>query len=84
LKKLAFQRLLTAMGTAILLGSWIVEHYWAAHWVSLRDQFERARETLLQVEIHEGVTSAMHQYTANIEPFNQRILTTADLSLLVK
>ncbi len=61
-----------------------MEHYWAAHWISLKDKFERSRETLLQVEIHEGVTSAMHQYTANLEPFNQQILTTEDLSFLVE
>lgn len=84
MKKFNLQKLFTAIGTAILLGSWIVEHYWAAHWVSLKDHFERARENMLQVEIHESVTAAMHQYTANLEPFSQRILTTTDLHYLVK
>ncbi|WP_207062737.1 hypothetical protein [Motiliproteus sp. SC1-56] len=84
MRKPAFHRLLTVVGTAILLGAWILEHYWVAHWMSLQDKFERARETVLQIEIHEGVAAAMHQYTANLEPFNQLILTTRELSYFVE
>lgn len=73
-------KLITVVGTAILLGSWIVEHYWTAHWSELRHHLESARESIMQIEIHEGVSTAMLQYTANLEPFNRRVLTTADVS----
>ncbi len=84
MKKLNYQQLLTAAGMAILLGSWIVEHYWAAHWTNLKGKFELAQEELIQVEIHESVAVSMNQYTANIEPFNCELYTTGDVSILIE
>jgi hypothetical protein len=84
LRALFRPKFVTVAGAAILLGSWTVEHYWTARWSELRHQFDSARESIIQIEIHEGVSTAMLQYTANLEPFNRRLLTTGDLSYLLQ
>jgi len=74
---------LSIIGTTILLSSWIVEHYWTSYWTGELHKLNDARSELIQAEIHESVSTAMYQYTANIEPFQRRLVTTLDVTSLL-